>query len=428
MDNTLTTYDYLAFQIFWEGTRKFSTRTDIEKKFLSNFMYKYQIMVLCEEEYSRPDKEGRVRHILSHLGDTNLAGLGLDRISEEISLSFKSDLDLLLGSSVNESVANTPLPVAVMGMGDDDDLPPTPRRAKDEVVRTYTHDEKGVTRNKSARQQLLEDHEVKTKDEYIQKQISQIQSTLDDFSRQTSMALRIQYEALSRKIEGTNTQLDGVDILDHIQTTREMDRKVEKLIDLTMGGKDWSEVRLKDIPKFLKIKFTAGLKRVAVETVLFPVWTGPKAIVNGMVITPLKLVAKRVNSLLQIVQEIWGWAMIGFLIGGVWVIMYHPEYDEQRQKLYETYATGIQYIPVSLLEPSKQTFQFIMDAVPGKKFFQDVLEVMSSFLSKVPGVVLEWFWNILQAFLASAKQFLVEAVNNAVSAGWEKLKPSSWFG
>nr|QBK85204.1 MAG: hypothetical protein LCIVAC01_00130 [Iridovirus LCIVAC01] len=86
------------------------------------------------------------------------------------------------------------------------------------------------------------------------------------------------------------------------------------------------------VPYLLYFRFykkeKLGLKRLTIRT-----FTPPLTIINGVLIKPLKLVVKRVIKILGILREIAGWAMLGILIGSVWVIINNPDYDAERQQI-----------------------------------------------------------------------------------------------
>ena len=109
---------------------------------------------------------------------------------------------------------------------------------------------------------------------------------------------------------------------------------------------------------------------------------------------------------------------IGICVAGVWVIMYHPDYDQQRQKIFETYATAMEYLPVQLLEPTRQTVQVLWEMAPGQKFFLDVIQVLKNFLIATPGVLINWFSLLLQAFISQIKAVLTQAI----AEWWKNVK------
>jgi hypothetical protein len=417
----IESYDVVSTIIFWEGTRNIEQRTFEEQEFIQNVLYKYQIKVLEEPGYGRDDKQERINHIKK-----NLTG-------RYVNTSFDDDLRVISGLD-RESIKFKIKETVVMGIG----TPPTPRKPRnlDKIIkRSYTHDEEGKVRTSNDREMLLRDElrniggelkDMKTESKteinvqtYMDAMEGRIMNFLETSTKETANAMALQFERMNSTITGTNTQLDGLDTVEQVKATKQIQKDVEKLITLTEGGKSWNEVSFKDLPKWFKTRVVIGFKSLALSSVLLPIWTGPKAVINGTVITPLKLVGKRVNSLISIIQEIWGWTLVGFCICGVWVVYSSPEYEQERLKIFELYATSMEYLEViPVLEPSKRTARILWEHAPGKKFFTDVVNVMSAWLLSVPGYVLGWAKDLLLFIASHIKNVMLDTVNE----WWKNVK------
>ena len=92
-------YDYLAFQVFWEGTKNFSKRSKAEQTFIKNLLTKYQILVLTEDGYKRSDKAKRVQDLASSIGIEYSS-----EIRQIVMTSFFKDIDFLLDQTIEKKV------------------------------------------------------------------------------------------------------------------------------------------------------------------------------------------------------------------------------------------------------------------------------------------------------------------------------------
>jgi hypothetical protein len=397
----LNRYDYFAFIIFWEGTKNFKDKSKAEQQFLRKFFAKYQIAVLSESSYNRPDKQERIAYIRKQAGI----------VEEDILRLLEEDIQLLSGAGI-ESIPEL-ADISVMGMGDEDKLDkPDIHRAVDDFY--------AKSRTSSDREELLKEHNVKTRAEFNELLSQRVLALHEQFLHDTRQALNLQLEALQQSslISDTKTQLDGSALIESVNATKAIQADVAKLVNISLGGQNWDDVKLRDLPKWFRIKLVSGLKRLAVSTLMLPL-TGPVAIINGVIIEPLRLVGKRVDSVLKILQELWGWTMVGFCIAGVVVIVQHPDYDKERQAIYEAYATAINYIPVDyIISPTNETIKILWGAVPGQKFFFDVLDVMYVSMSVVPMLVVRWVTYLVQNLAIFLKSVIVEAVK----AWWNNEK------
>ena len=92
-------------------------------------------------------------------------------------------------------------------------------------------------------------------------------------------------------------------------------------------------------PYFLYFRFykkeKVGLKKLIMRAFNFL----PFTIINGVLIKPLRLVVRDIIQIFEILQELWGWAIIGILIASVWVIINNPKYGRAKQ-VYDWFNFG----------------------------------------------------------------------------------------
>lgn len=413
-------YDYLAFQVFWEGTKNFSKRSKAEQTFIKNLLTKYQILVLTEDGYKRSDKAKRVQDLASSIGIEYSS-----EIRQIVMTSFFKDIDFLLDQTIEKTEENiTFLPeIAVMGMFDPEVEDKKRKRAieiKKQVLLTYTHDEKGKVRTNEEREKFLIENEVKTKQEYLEKKVDSLEDLL---RKQNEMFLDMMkfMDQKAGEIKGTDTQLDGERILNTLEIrTRRQQLDMQNLLDLTQGGKNWSQIALRDLPRFFTNELIAGLKRRAISCVTMPLW-GPMAIIDFFVVTPLKMVVADVKYISNGIQHLIGWGIVGICIANIYFIYTEETYEEERRELYELYATIKETVPVKILyDTTKNTIDILWSHVPGSVFFARFLKLMSNQLQKFPGVVYEWMKSIIAYVIGVMKDLVTETLNT----WWQEKMPS----
>lgn len=451
IDKTLTNYDYIAFQIYWEGTKKLNQDSrDPYYIFMRSFFSKYQILVLTEPGYRRDDQMNRIHLIIKNTpelkGKINMTNSTTIRNSTEN--LFNQDLRIILGKGVKAPFREKRYRVlteAVMGVNGNKEQEKIDKKIASKAARYYySRTIKGKTRSRNDRDNLikqasaelnnssssLSDSKEKLSAEQYQRLMADrgyaaIQQLNDD----VRMAMNVQLEHLRRQTEivETKTQMDGDKGIEVLDTTKKMQKDMRKLLDATQGGQDWSQISVGDLPRWFKNKCIAGMKRVAIGTVTFPLW-GPVAIINGTVVRPLKLVKKRVGQFMDIIQEIWGWMLVAMFIGGVWVIMYHPDYGEERKQIVDWYDSATTYIPVWFFQnPVNKTFKILWKVMPGQQFLKDVGYVVGQFLLSIPKILIGWFASLLS--------FFAEIIKNSVKAsmGWgdgtiiDTVEWEQWF-
>lgn len=421
MEDQLRNYDYLALQVYWEGTKNFNSRTSIEQVFIKQFLAKYQILVLTEDQYKREDKMKRIIDLNKEIRIIKSNSFSIDEIRHTTMNSFFRDIDLITGENVNkkeETILNdlkdSLTGIAVMGMKDpekEDELRRQDIAIKKEVLLSYTHDEKGKVRTNEEREKFLIQNELKTKQEYLEKEFRTVKAVL---SKQHDMLLdmmRFMDEKLG-SVNGTGTQMDGDRIMNTVlMETRKQKIEMAKLLDMTQGGKNWSEIPLTDLPRFFKLQLVVGMKKLAIGFVTFPV-KGPMALINFFVVGSVKAVVDDVKSVGKIIQHVIGWSMVCMCIVNTYLIYCDPEFEEERREIYDLYATVKESIPVAIVyNPIKNTAELLWSKVPGSIFFERVLKLMSSQLQKVPGIMYEWFKSIIVYALTAMKELLTETLN-----------------
>lgn len=413
-------YDYLAFQVFWEGTKNFSKRSQAEQTFIKNFLTKYQILVITEDGYKRFDKAKRVQDLSSSIGIEYS-----ENIRQVVMTSFFKDIDFLLDQTIEKKEENISfLPeIAVMGMFDpevEDEKRKRKIEIKKQVLLTYTHDEKGKVRTNEDREKFLIENEVKTKQEYLEKKVDSLENLL---RRQNDMFLDMMkfMDDKVGKIQGTDTQLDGERMLNRVLIeTKKQKQDMRKLLDITQGGKNWSHIALRDLPRFFMNELIAGLKTYAISCVTMPLW-GPMAIIDFFVVTPLKMVVADVKYISNAIQHLIGWGIVCICIANIYFIYTEETYEEERRELYELYATIKETVPVKILyDTTKNTIDILWSHVPGSIFFSRFLNLMTNQLQKLPGVVYEWMKSLIAYVVGVMKDLITETLNT----WWKETMPS----
>ena len=423
IEKNLSNYDYIATYIFWEGTKRFEQKSKEEQAFLTNFFHKYHILVLTEPTYKRTDKLSRIKHILSQSVEfQSLKSVPITQLRTKVMDMFNSDLFILTNQKQNNIGQKFKIPPqkeisAMFGVKGPSGVPPELRkRVRDEA--------------KLQQQELLEEERkelfvkpsnVKQVDQFQMFEIllGRIENMETRITRNITEAFAVQFEQLenSATIRETNTDLDGESGIETVKL-KNLDKKLDKVIELSNGGQSWDNVALKDLPKWLKLKIVAGFKRLTLTTLLIPVYYGPKAIINATVIKPVKLAFSDYNKFLETVQRIWGHIIVGFFIAGVWVVVFSPNWEQERQEFYASFAQTVEYIPVDLLAPSKATVEILFKAMPGQEFIAEVLTVMRHFITSVPNYFLGWAKELFSSLLTHIQNTASDMMSN----WWKTVK------
>lgn len=419
-DNTLFTYDEIAAQVFWTGTRNWKERSETEHKFLTSFFDKYQLLIITENTYTNKDQKPRIQAIINR--------------NQTLRTKIKDDLRNDIGKlhSKAEELLNSDLRII---MGEGSDIPEKWPIIPEPVVMAMFEPEKFNTEKaKQGIQNRMENPEVKQEikqglnnlqEEYPEQKITNdqlakiIQREIFNLSQQQHEAF-IQQAKHFENIEWANTG-SSLDNQKLINSVRNMDKNMAKLLEISEAGQKWENLTWKDIAtvKWFKKAITRGLKNVALYSVAIPLYYGPKAVITETVIVPLKLVVKDIESLKNIFQRIWGWTLVAFLIGGVWVFMSDPDYEQQRTELYTQYSEFVEIIPVDiLLEPTNITVRFLKDQIPGKIFFTKVLLAMRTFVINMGGTFIQWFNQALGIIFQTITDTIRSTMSSAISSWW----------
>ena len=419
-DNTLFTYDEIAAQVFWTGTRNWKERSETEHKFLTSFFDKYQLLIITENTYTNKDQKPRIQAIINR--------------NQTLRTKIKDDLRNDIGKlhSKAEELLNSDLRII---MGEGSDIPEKWPIIPEPVVMAMFEPEKFNTEKaKQGIQNRMENPEVKQEikqglnnlqEEYPEQKITNdqlakiIQREIFNLSQQQHEAF-IQQAKHFENIEWANTG-SSLDNQKLINSVRNMDKNMARLLEISEAGQKWENLTWKDIAtvKWFKKAITRGLKNVALYSVAIPLYYGPKAVITETVIVPLKLVVKDIESLKNIFQRIWGWTLVAFLIGGVWVFMSDPDYEQQRTELYTQYSEFVEIIPVDiLLEPTNITVRFLKDQIPGKIFFTKVLLAMRTFVINMGGTFIQWFNQALGIIFQTITDTIRSTMSSAISSWW----------
>jgi hypothetical protein len=422
LEDSLTQYDYLAFQVYW-NLKNLKQKSPQEQQFLRSFFSKYQILVISEAAYTRDDQISRIQHIVKNTPDLTLTGNTISEIRSNTMALFNTDLRVLTGlpqeqfpmDARNVNLAETSGMFAMNGgTGVTEEMKLLTVKAVQNDFRQRTESERKQLLQSEAQRQNTE---FVSSEQFIRIQSERMYALLNQFTADTSTALNLQLESMENRIvvTETKTQLDNNSLVEQVEATKAVQHDIRRLINQTQMGQSWENIPLKDMPKWLKSKCVAGLKRLAITTVMLPI-RGPAAIINNLIVQPLQIVIEDIGYLKKWLQRVLGWTMVVFVIAGVAVFINHPDYENGRQQLKEAYGTVIDYIPVKIVsEPTRQTVSILWSRVPGQKFFLDVTDVMKGWAYAVPGLLLNWFSIVLSSLTA----FMKEVIINSVKDWWQ---------
>jgi len=404
--DNLYPYDHIATHIFWEGSRNFTSRSKHEQNFLTSFFDKYQILVLTEKTYKNKDQLNRIKEIVARNVTLSgeVKGENIEDIHSKAEELFNKDLSIIMGNDkVIPDKWSTNIQTAVMAMirtpsVDRQQLPAIRKRVNSVMDRKETE---------SVRQELFGGRT----DSNVQNLREMVAAGMDELYRRQSESFIEQAKHFENvKFQGTQTAMDGQNV---IQGMERMDSKLSQILQNSEAGRKWENVTWKEVltVKWLSKSIVNGVKNTAIYAVAIPLYYGPKAVVTETVIVPLKLVIKDVISLKEVIQRIWGWAMIGFCIAGVWVLVSDPDYEQQRTEWYDRYNTAIEYIPVDvLMEPTRKTIQIVFTSIPGKVFFGKVAVVIGNFVKNSLFSVMAWFQGAIAVVFSTIKDTMIAAV------------------
>ena len=436
IENTITHYDYIMAQIYWEISKDFEGKSRVEQKFLNSLLRKYQIMVLMEPGYSKKDKEERINDLVAKVPE-------LYGEPQNVLASFNKDIQTILGEEIPiepermENIVQS-IPVATMGM-----QTPTEKKIIQKTVSEYYK-----SKNQDARKELLVE---KKRSEFeidhvknLQNMILQLQQQLNGMEQ--NIANRIQ---MGVEEQLANTQMEGDRVIEFIEKKDEKTSdQLAELIERTEGLQNLTGISLskKNFPKFLFNSIICGVKRLAITTAdmaLLP----PKTIINATFIKPIKLVARRINSIAEIFQELLGWTYVAFAICGVIVVYSHPEMEPWRQQIYEAYATVKDTISFEVIEnatpatvnqisnelgqcarerdyysvfyffiwPTKKTIELYGCGPPVLgQFFRLTLETMYTSILSIPGYLVGWAWKLFTFILNEFKNAVIEGIKGSL--------------
>jgi Ni,Fe-hydrogenase I cytochrome b subunit len=428
MEKNLDHYDYIVFQIVWESSRMIDDLGDTERKFIQSIWSKYQLRLVTDKTYRNADQKTRVTQIIN--SDPGLksyfTGHPATRMADihrGVTNLLNDDMRTLTGlPSENIPTKGRPLetairiPQAVMGVNGG-------KKVKKRMQRMVQQD------RRQAHEELVEmapDRPQLSAREEQRIFMERLQVNMDRFQNQIAQAVSVQMEAIEQAhIQNTNTSMDGQRLVERLD--KKFDKQMGRLIELSEGGKKWHEIPLKQLPRFFKNKLVAGMKRTGLAAVALPFYTIPKAIISFTIIQPLKVVADDINYMIRWIHRIMGWTLVAVLVAGVWIVMTHEEYDEDRQRFWAYWAqvSGGTVGTIGkkwLVDPATGTVQLLMDNMPGNKFFGLLYDTMKSALTAAVSNVTTWFYNSMGTAISMLHGYLSSAISQGVSGVVSKFK------
>lgn len=404
--DTLNKYDTFALEVYWEGTKNFDKKPQIVQSFLRKFFSKYQIAVLCEEGYTRDDRMDRIQYILNNTpGLSSLLPLSsVEEMRDTVKKLLDDDIKIISGMTEERipppQVAYV-APQAVMGFDDEDDEDSLKREKEREIryLLGLDLDRKpdGRARTSEEKQQVYKEEGVSTRNEHIEKKMDLVIRMLQRMDEENSKRQADIARTLEEKstVHDSGSQLDGDSLIKMEKINKKMLKEIVDLNEKTLGGQSWDTVSLKDIPGWLKLNMVAGLKRMAIATMYLPL-TGPTFLVNRIIVRPLKASFKQIGSVYNIIETIWGFCLIGIVVGGTLLIFTSDKYDAERRNIYALYDTFNTYVPVSIIiEPSKKTLQVMWDYFPLQKILPDILDLFKQYLYQFGNILVGWFKDLI---------------------------------
>lgn len=450
MEKNILNYDYLAFQVYWEASKNFTKKSKIEQSFLNEFFYKYQILVITEDNYKRKDLKDRLKDIgkNSFLLKEMVSG-SISDIRKKAFSSFNTDILFLIKEKKEKKYEKQrilrDLSVPVMGFkgldgtpspydDDEDDyddiatfIPKKDVIKKDtikiinkdkekvlkeilkeeDVKKPVTIEEKRtkliseqLSNKEENKEQILLKNQKEERLENLEKSVNKIEKMLESYFEHLA----------SKEIKNTGTSIDGSEL---IKIQKKTGKDIIHLLEISKGGQKWDEVALKDIPDWLKIQFISGLKRLALTTIKIPLAL-PKALINGFIIGPMNIVVQDVQYIGKQFQRLIGWGIVCIVIANICFIYYDPEFDNEKQQIYNLYKTFEENIVVKIvITPSVYTAKAIWSFVPGSLFFSRVYKL----LENVPSYTYEWAKQAIVYTIAATKNMFSEILND-----WWKSK------
>lgn len=407
----------------WETSRMIDQLSSDQKKFVRSMLNKYQIYIITEKGYKRKDQKKRIKDLTN---DT----IGLYYSDYKNSSQFHSLTETSLNKDFMklrefsyEKTNETFIPKGVSVMGFKTKTQTVKfsmngniQEQKENVqkVHTITSREKKRMKN-DAKNQLfkgLNPEQTQSSSDQMMQMMIMMQERM---IRQDEMLKNI----MNKKIEESETQLDGTNALNVTNVNRQMANDLNRLTEMTVKGQSIENVAWKDIPDWLKHQFKLGLKRGAIGAVKIPL-RAVKGLLNEGFVRPVVEVAEFYWGKIRFVIGHVHWF---FIIGGV-IHLYQTSDYETVNEMYQAYGGNI--IDTLVINPAMYIGKQIVDTFPGtteilSAIWESTGNQIINFFKSIPGIVWNNFWSWF-------KSIFMETIKEVVEETMTKMTPSMLKG
>lgn len=404
----------------WETSRMVDQLSSDQKKFVRSMLNKYQIYIITEKGYKRKDQKKRIKDLIK---DTNGLYYSDYKNSSQFHNLTENSLNkdfMKLSSYEKTNEKFIPKGVSVMGFKTKTQTVKFSMNGniQEQIVQKVTSREKKRMKT-DARKQLFNglnsEQKVSSNDQMMQMMIMMQERMI----RQDEMLQKI----MDKKIEESETQLDGTNVLDVTNVNRKMANDLNKLTEMTMKGQSIDNIAWKDLPDWLKHQFKLGLKRGAIGAVKIPL-RAVKGLLNEGFVRPVVEVAEFYWGKIRFLIGHVHWF---FIIGGV-IHLYQTSDYETVNEMYQAYGGNI--IDTVVINPAMYAGKKIVDTFPGTieillAIWESTGKQIINFVKTVPGIVWDNFWSWF-------KNIFIETIREVVEEIMANMKPDflkgwGWF-
>jgi len=213
------------------------------------------------------------------------------------------------------------------------------------------------------------------------------------------------YKTEQRILEQNITLLgDVLKKIKEIKPSNDYLDELKDLKDLNLKNISWYQAKVKYWPIMMRNNTIDTVKFLGGMLVLFPFFL-PCVLIKESIYTPLYLVFSRIRSVFRIIQEIWGWILFTFILTGIWIIMYHPEFEKERKQ----FETILEFF-ASFLVPLEAMKNQLMSLVPNQRFFVLAMETYLNILKTIPSIAMSYFFMIFKELTVQLKNSVTNSI------------------
>jgi hypothetical protein len=399
----ISTLDEVVANILWETSRIYDTLDKSEKKFADDLTIKYQIYVITEAGYKRDDKMSRVSLLSSKIGLRIPPKMSPLNIHDFIEQSINEDLRKISSNnnSTKEKTYNPSKISVKFGMGEQELQEQTEEKKE----------RKELFGERKEKQELFGERKEKpmSKEDQIINLISMLQDKLDAQEANFSAKLAaIEHNT----INGTNTQLDGTQLVETYNANKKQTEAIMRLEEHLVGKDHITEVKWSDIPTWVRLQFSKGLKRLAISTVTLPFKCAKSVFVNW-VYMPLVITMNWYTTKLQFLLGHIYWILI---IGGVIVLVKNGE--GSLSEIYNKFGG-----PVIYRVAIQPTVDFLSTSI---SYFPGVIECfMAVYALLMEDLIIPIAYLLMNSgiYLKDLTYYALKLFTHETSGGWLSKAP-----